>query len=79
MRAEVANPHGRLAVRPAACVTNARSHVVVVVAACLLLWVLERGCVEARNDALVEPFPMRLSVPPALGAFLVSAHEEVAI
>ena len=43
VRAEVVDPHERLAVRVAACVTNARSDVVVMVAACDLPWVLDEA------------------------------------
>ena len=72
--AEVVDPHERLAVQVAACVTDARSDVVVMVAACDLPWGLDRGCVKARGYSVVESCPMHLPVPPAAGAFLIGVH-----
>jgi len=61
VRAEMVDPHERLSVRAAACVTNASSDVVLMVAASDLPWVLDRGCVKARGYSMVKSFPMHQS------------------
>ena len=78
VRSEMADPHERLSVRAAACVTNASGDVVLMVAASDLPWVLDRGRVETRGYSVVKSLPMQLpAVPPATGAFLMGVHQEV--